>query len=298
MPEVLITGLTPEQLDEYEARAEQAMREALDWVMDQIADRLGRVGTASALVAHMPGRHNQQTHGRGGKGVGPGGGVDLIAGGQAEAIAADAIDAAAPYATERSELAGRLLYSGGGVGPHGDEALFHLAIQQGFDGPATAVSRAEMDTAIRGGFLGRGAATPMYRGVRPSPDGTRTAAQIHEQVRSGPAHYGLGFSGNGYYMSSSRSEASRYGDVARYALHARARVVDLRELDAEQSAYLASLPQGSAARRVFSDPGRYAAARGYDAIKWRRGEETGKAPGEEDEFIVLNRSALLAEAPS
>lgn len=217
--------------------------------------------------------------------------IDLLVGSHADEIAAAAYDAAAAYGDEeRGYLAGRLLYHGGGVGPHGDEALHHIAAHQGFEGPATVVSRAEMDRQVKKGAI------EMFRGVRPAHDGSKTASEIHEQFRSGPAFHGLGYSGNGTYLSSSRSEASSYGQVARYALRPGANVVDYRDLQQEQEKFLSALERYSVTWEVFQDPGRYAAARGYDAIWWRRGEEAGRKPGEEDEFIVLNRAAVLAEA--
>jgi hypothetical protein len=168
--------------------------------------------------------------------------------------------------------------------------LHHIAAAQGFEGPAVAVSAKEMSAGVRRGDV------EMFRGVEPSADGSKSASDIHEQFRTGEAYHGLGFSGNGMYMSNSRAEASTYGQVGRYALHREAKVVDFRDLQAEQQSFLSSVGRDSITGRVFSDPGRYAAARGYDAIRWRRGEESGKRSGEEDEFIVLNRTALLAEA--
>ena len=66
-----IRGLTDEQLADYEQRAEQAMLTALESVMATIAKHLGATHTASALVAHLPGKHDQRTHGRGGGGSAP-----------------------------------------------------------------------------------------------------------------------------------------------------------------------------------------------------------------------------------
>ncbi len=43
-----IVGLTDDQLKAYEQRAEAAMMVALQQVMDTIADRIGKVQTASA----------------------------------------------------------------------------------------------------------------------------------------------------------------------------------------------------------------------------------------------------------
>ena len=77
-----IEGLTDDQLRIFEDRAEMAMRAALQLVMNTIADRIGEIQTASGmppwnvLLAHMPGKHNQKDHGRGGGGRGAGGGKE------------------------------------------------------------------------------------------------------------------------------------------------------------------------------------------------------------------------------
>jgi len=63
----LIEGLPDAVLADYETRAEAAMVQALQQVMDTVADRIGKVQTAAGLdvlVAHMPGQHNQKDHGR------------------------------------------------------------------------------------------------------------------------------------------------------------------------------------------------------------------------------------------
>lgn len=253
------------------------------------------VGRAQALLETMPSARFFKRDKDGQFSSGDSGGrvaaPDLIAAGRAEEIATAAFAAAAglPRPEGADELAGRRLYRGGGVGPHGDEALHHIAALQGFEGPAVAVSSKEMSKGVKQGDA------ELFRGVHGSADGTKTAADIHEQFRSGEAFHGLGYSGNGIYMSSSRQEAGTYGTVGRYALHRDARVVDYRALQTEHAAFIRSVGADSVTGRVFADPGRYAAARGYDAIKWRRGEEAGKKSGEEDELIILNRTAMLAE---
>mgnify|MGYP001606922640 CR=1 FL=1 len=222
---------------------------------------------------------------------GPGfGAPDLIQAGRADDTAQAAYDAAAQYPRENMEvLAGRMLYRGGGVGPHGDEALHHIAQAQGFESPAQSVTSTEMDEQIRRGGL------ELWRGVRPSHDGQHSASEVHRRYREGEPYQGLGFAGNGTYFSSSYSEASSYGEVGRYALHPDARIVGFRTLQREQVEYLRQVGPESVLGRVMADTGRYAAMRGYDAIMWHRGEEMGRARGVEDEVIVLNRGALLAE---
>lgn len=68
MARQIIQGLPDPVLADYERRAEAAMRVALQQVMDTVADRIGHIQTASldVLLAHLPGQHDQSTHGHGG----------------------------------------------------------------------------------------------------------------------------------------------------------------------------------------------------------------------------------------
>ena len=61
-----ILGPPDAQLAAWEDRAEEGIRRALVQVMDQVADRIGKSLTA-VLVAHLPGKHDQSTHGKGGR---------------------------------------------------------------------------------------------------------------------------------------------------------------------------------------------------------------------------------------
>lgn len=63
-----VMGPPVAQLILWEDVAELAMRRALQQVMDQVADRISHTLTA-ALVAHLPGKHDQSTHGHGGSSV-------------------------------------------------------------------------------------------------------------------------------------------------------------------------------------------------------------------------------------
>lgn len=252
----------------------------------------GRLGRRAATETYFPEPEDpyarEQRRARETSGFG---GVDLIGAGRGTAVAEAALAEAMKYPKERmGPVAGRMLYRSGGVGPHGDEALHVIAQTQGYEVPARTLTPDEMDEQIRLGGL------EMWRGVEVSHDGLDTSpAEIHRRFREGQSYQGLGMAGNGTYMSSSRSEASRYGSTARYALHPDARVVGYRTIQREQAEYLKQFDYGSPEYLVFADTGRYAAARGWDAIMWHRGEEVGKARGEEDEIIVLNRGALLAE---
>lgn len=130
------------------------------WV-SAVSERLTRRG---APAAEPPAEELPEV-----EATGPGfGGRDLIGEGRADELASAALAAAQPYRDEHgNELAGRRRYGGGGVGPHGDEALYHIAQVQGFDALPGLLTREEMDEAVRGGAL------ELWRGGR---GGSRTRA--------------------------------------------------------------------------------------------------------------------------
>lgn len=213
---------------------------------------------------------------------------DLIAAGTGESLAADAHRAASAYPdVDGDVLPRRRRVNPGGMGPHGEEALHHIAAHQGFEAHPETVTREEMNRRVGAGDI------ELFRGL--TGNNQVTAGQMHERYRTGEAYHGLGYTGNGTYMTNQRHMASSYGQPARYALRRDARVVDFRALQLEQDEYLRGLEHGSITHDIYSDPGRYAAARGYDAIRWMRGAESGR-PGME-EWVILNRGAMLAEAP-
>lgn len=178
-----------------------------------------------------------------------------------------------------------------------DGILSAIAARQGFDGKPKVVSRREMDRLVAGG------APELFHGASSAaaPDGTAlSAAQVNEQLRTGPAHFGTGtgFLGNGYYLTSSRDVAeSDYGDgtpgaVARVIIKPDAKRVPYDLIEAEQRGFLASLPDDDPRRSVYSDVGRFAAAKGYAVID---------VPGasqhtDESWHIILDRTALMVES--
>jgi hypothetical protein len=221
---------------------------------------------ALAILNH-PG-HDQKSHGR--KGGGPGSGRDLIGSREeAEALASKVLEA-----SDYSQY-----------GPHGDEIMYHIMREQGFDAPATAVPKGQMD-AIQAEHEG------LYRGVRASRDGSKTPDQIHDEMVSGDAYAGRGVAGNGTYMTSRVGEAGEYGTARAYALHREARVGDHDAIRAEQKTFLAQFGRDSTAYGVWSDTGRYAAAKGYDALAWDFTSMDGTAGRR---VIVLNRGSVFVE---
>lgn len=178
------------------------------------------------------------------------------------------------------------------------------AEQSGFTDPPQVVSRADLDEAVAGGWV------ELFRGVMGSLG--RSAESIRENFRTGPYHPGKGLYGNGFYTSPRRHTADRYADssgMLRMALHPDARIIKLSDLDARVRDWLRrrqdelgdkSMADDEAVD-ILQDPGRFAAALGFDAVlippdahagdggKYRAGE--AKAP----QYLILNRSALLVQ---
>lgn len=174
---------------------------------------------------------------------------------------------------------------GSSIGPHGDELAAGVARAQGFDGPPTVVTRAEMDQLIADGHV------EMHRGVH--GNGELTAADIQERLRSGDAYYSTeAVYGSGIYVApASRAKAEYYADgspgsVARMSLSKDAKVITYRDLMVEQTVYLRAFDGPEPEYRVLNDLGRYGSARGYDAILM---------PGPPAEYVVFNRTALIVE---
>jgi hypothetical protein len=241
------------------------------------------------LLRHLPGKHDQSTHGRGKGSYSPG--KDLLAAGNAEGLAEDIDAEASQHVTgTKSDTFGAQTH----IGPHGDEQLAAIAKKQGFDAKPDVVSEKDMDQLVA-----TGKHTEVFRGVQDG--GPKSAKAIQEQFRHGDYYAGLGVKGNGTYTTRSREQAMGLagGDrkaLLRLGLRPQAKVVQYADLKAEHKAFYDRLPQGSAARRVFSDPGTYAAARGYDAIQVVHRTNSGRLLDTPDYFVILNRSAVVAEA--
>jgi len=205
-------------------------------------------------------------------------------------------------------LAGEMLaeakqheYPSGGGGPRGDEKLRQISERQGFDGLPRVVSKATLDRHLEDDIY----AVELHRGVqdgwdyeemakpgREDDDIELTGMQMAERFRSGSLRYGHGQFGNGTYGSTSPQVAAGYagsdGAVIRMVLRSDAKVIRWRDLAEEHEAFLDSLPRDDAARMMYGDPGRYAAARGYDAIviSGMHGSE---------EYNILNRTVLVVQ---
>lgn len=192
-------------------------------------------------------------------------------------------------------------YPSGRAGPRGDERLRQICERQGFDGKPRLVSREELNSYLKDEPY----SVELHRGVqdgwdwvemakpgREMDDIALPAAEMNERFRTGDLHYGTGQFGNGTYTSTDASVAREYagedGALLRMALDPEATVISYQDLLGEQEQFLDQFPDDSPVRRAFGDPGRYAAARGYDVI-------TASGKYGSTEYNILNRTALIVE---
>lgn len=183
----------------------------------------------------------------------------------------------------------------------GDPVLGDIYAAQGFNGSPEVVSREEMDRRVAAG------APQMWRGISShlDDDGTRrTGATLAEQYRSGPHFPGLGMFGNGTYASVDRDQTLGYLEYQggydysnrtmpgqlRLSLRPEARVVDFDDLMEMMQADGLVRDQ----RELWGDPGRYAAARGYDAIAAQPRNENYR-DGRIMYYVLLNRTAVVVQ---
>ncbi|WP_157187044.1 hypothetical protein [Nocardia vinacea] len=193
----------------------------------------------------------------------------------------------------------------------GDSALGAICHSQGFDGLPSVVEREGVDAVVDAG--GR----ELFRGLSDSSH--------VEQFKSGDYFPGSAShvleTGNGTYVSTVRSDALDYagnnGDrVIRMALRPDSRTIEFGELREEHQATLRQLSDEAGRLRgiiritenpsqemigrseelqgkleVLSDPGRYAAARGYQAY------DTGRSGFDHvgNYWVVLDRTALVVQ---
>jgi hypothetical protein len=180
----------------------------------------------------------------------------------------------------------------------GDLALIGLARRQDFDAHPTVVDDAEFDSTVASGGH-----KPLYRGIVGAEG--KTASDIHREVREGTYRPGYGIFGNGYYMAPGRDKAESFSDgtpgsLGRYALNRDAKTITYDELLAEfrerfRSPEWQTTP--TASQNILGDFGRFAMARGYDAIHVPAGTKLiGGAQVQREEWVILNRGALIAAA--
>lgn len=180
-------------------------------------------------------------------------------------------------------------------GPQGNMAFIAIADRQGFNGPPTVTSDIPEFEKIRseGGIA-------LFRGqgwVKAGGTGQHQSARLLYGDRFAGGGHGVGTN-----MSNDAFNAAYYADdspgaTVGFLLRPAASVVSYPDLNAERDAYLESLPPGrkfDAERAVYADLGRYAAARGYDAMVVRQGESPLLKRAGREEWVVFNRTALVA----
>lgn len=220
-----------------------------------------------------------------------------------------------------------------------DKVLTSIVRQQpGWSDPGRVVSQAELDRAVRSGWV------EMWRGVQDYPAGA-TAADIARATRVGDWDMGTGMFGNGIYTTVRRTTAEVYrssdfvdwkptrmsswgpeplyewlpgftptpqgaGGLLRMALDPNARIIDYEDLRREHRAFVQSIDftglQDTAYKRAWHDQNFYAVMRGYDGVRvYGPGTNDGSAypagvrnSDEPPQFIIFNRSVLIFERAS
>lgn len=197
------------------------------------------------------------------------------------------------------------------AGKAADDRLAAIGAMQGFDDVPTVVDKKEMDR-----LLNTGDYIEAWRGVKGMGSGwraatrggqvsnTKTAHQINEEFRSGPAYFGKGIYGNGYYFATQKSVASGYSDgtngsLVRVLIPKKAKIVNHRVVLRESRAASSPLSKakGKHESGTLYDEGRYAAAKGYDMIEidtTAPGSSHVAKPGKPS-YVILNRSVLIVE---
>jgi SPP1 gp7 family putative phage head morphogenesis protein len=138
-----------------------------------------------------------------------------------------------------------------------------------------------------------------FRGVNRYrwPAGELSPQQILDMYRSGRYFPGYGVYGNGTYSSTNPRVASGYGgadynNVIRILLSPTANVADYNELAKDYRAWHDALTpeyKRTKAYLLLSDFGRWATAKGFDAIRIVDIDQQGLPIGVDDYVVILNR---------
>lgn len=196
-------------------------------------------------------------------------------------------------------------------GKTADGRLAAIGATQGFDDTPTVASKKEVDR-----LLATGDYIEVWRGVKGtagrwnSSGNGKSAAQINEEMRSGPAYYGTGIFGNGYYLATQKSVATQYSDNTKNSI---ARILipksaltehyDKVEGEAHAAGTRISKAKGSSSYEpgTLYDPGRYAAAKGIDGIEIQHHHRSGGgwakhiAKAGQPAYNWINRSVLIVQ---
>jgi SPP1 gp7 family putative phage head morphogenesis protein len=189
-----------------------------------------------------------------------------------------------------------------------DVVLTHLAHKQFGHKPTVGTSHA-VDNAVKNGWI------EVWRGS--------TKSSALDSFRDDPVYpMGKGVYGNGIYTSRSSEtaaefraygqgkKAQRAGSLLRMAINPSARIVDYDELQEQWKLWEAQRERDNRGRETATnesdrlvswfgdDMGIFATMRGYDVIRVRdKDDGTGNSKTKHwaDQYVILNRSAVLAE---
>lgn len=225
-------------------------------------------------------------------------------------------------------------YDHGDINDPREHVLAYVSTLNGFDGKPT---KGSVDEVVKAGGL------EIHRGLIPNRRTGESAEVIEGRFRDGAYEPGRGNYGAGFYFTTQPGVAKMYaskpvadggynaklaegGLVVRAALRPGAKIIDYDSLHKEHSEWWQKsikerifwdthsnnyqIPEGKVGpwvSDVAMDPGRFAALRGYDAIRIplknrdsdrRNKKRIQRAIGSDDlgdEILVLNRTALVVD---
>ena len=246
---------------------------------------------------HLPGGHDQLTHGAGG---GSGGERKYV---QGRNLIGNELKADNALDNSLNNKKGKFNDEDWKNDKYSeDEALHEIADIQGFSGkPTIANSKKEYDELkkptyeqLQSDFTPEGVKNrwetrevdELYRGTRDSE--SITAQKAMNEFENGNYYAGKGTMGNGIYSSTNKAQAKLYanGDsknVMNFKLNPNAKVGNSTKLLVEMREKKDTLP------RSVLDLGRYAAANGYDAVV----DDSFFGGDRKKQVIILNRTAVV-----
>lgn len=167
-------------------------------------------------------------------------------------------------------------------GKSADERLAAIGAMQGYDDTPTVLPKDEIDRLLAtGDYVEAWRGATGASGYSPRGGyggGGKSAADINEDMRSGPAYYGTGIFGNGYYLSTKRSVAEDYADGTKNSiirvLIPKVAKTETHDIVARKAKGTSSsvgayqyVGRGGMGGGTLHDEGRYAAAVGLDGVE-------------------------------
>jgi len=196
----------------------------------------------------------------------------------------------------------------------GDRLLANLYRKQGFDGLPAVVGKEEFERlagqrGARRFHRGMSSPTEMRSMRHPDPQSPGLVRDYAEELRHGNYFPGVGIFGNGTYTAyGNRALETAWdyagpqangGQVIEGLMRPGSKIVDHEALMSEHARWTNDPNNRYISRELkilMSDPGRFATAQGYDAIRVKRGA-AGGPQWAEGYLVILNRTAtVIAEA--